>query len=53
MTKDEENVLDFYCIWWKREDACRFGNKEVGSGIFYCTENVSLGEGLCVPILWL
>lgn len=27
--------MDLYCIWWKREDACRSGNKEVtGSGIF-------------------
>lgn len=35
MTENEDDVVDFYCIWWKREDACRFGNKEeIGNGIF-------------------
>lgn len=49
---EDEKVMDFYCIWWKRDDACRFGNKEeIGNGIFHCTENVSHGEGPCTPIL--
>lgn len=35
MTEDEENAMDSYLIWWKREDACRCGNQDVtGSGIF-------------------
>lgn len=52
MSEDEEKVMDFYCIWWKRDNACRFGNKEeIGNGIFLCTENVSHGEGPCTPIL--
>lgn len=54
MSEDEEKVLDFYCIRCQRDDACRFGNKqEIGNGIFHCTENVSRGEGLCIPVLWL
>lgn len=51
MTEGEETAMDFDCMWWKRGDACRFGNKEdIGNGIFHCTERVSLGEGRCTPI---
>lgn len=48
------NAMDFQCLWWQRDNACRFGNKEeIGNGIFHCTENVSHGEGLCMPVFWL
>ena len=35
MTEDEEDAVDFSRLRWKREDACRFGNKEdLGNEIF-------------------
>lgn len=36
LTEDEENAVDFYCVWWKRDDACRFGNKtwEIESSLY-------------------
>jgi len=54
MTEDEKNAMDSYLIWWKREDACRFGNQDGHrKWDFHCIESVSLGEGLCTPTLWL
>lgn len=26
--EDEEDAMDFYCRWWKRDHACRFGNEK-------------------------
>ena len=33
MTEDEEDAVDYF-LRWKREDACRFGNEEIGNEIF-------------------
>ena len=51
ITEDEEDAVD-YCLRWKKEDACRFGNEEIGN-FFIVQKNVPLGEGRCTPKVWL
>lgn len=48
MTEDEEDAVDFYCLWWKREDACRFGNKDLGNEIFSLYRKMYLSGRVCV-----
>lgn len=49
MTEDKEDAVDFYCLRWKREDACRFGNKEdLGNEIFSLYRKMYLSGRVCV-----
>lgn len=47
MTEDEEDAVD-YCLRWKREDACRFGNEEIGNEIFSLYRKMYLLGRVCV-----
>lgn len=42
MSEDEEKVMDFYCIWWKRDDACRFGTKKKQEMEFFIVQKMYL-----------
>lgn len=47
LNEDEENAMDFYCIWWKRDDACRFGNKKWEIEFFIVQKMYLMGR-VCV-----
>lgn len=43
-----ENAMDSCYIWWKREDACRFGNGDItGSGTL-TVQHMYLSGKVCV-----